>query len=106
MSTGMIAGKPESEEEIRAPFDSQVVAVSLSSDGSMLAVGAYAGGMSIESLRYLDARRTQGIWVVNGWDLDRRWPSPVSRRQRRSATAVPQRRDSKRQGPSGRARAS
>ena len=43
-------------------------------DGSLdaLAVAAYAGsGMSIESLRYLDARRTLGIWVVKGWDPDR-----------------------------------
>jgi len=59
-------------EEVRAPFDSQVVTVSLSGDGSMLAVSAYASsGMSIDSLRYLDARRTQGIWVVKGWDPDR-----------------------------------
>jgi WD40 repeat protein len=59
------------EEEIRAPFDSQVVTVALSGDSSTLAVGAYAGGMSIESLPYLDARRTEGIWAVNAWDLDR-----------------------------------
>ena len=65
-------------EEVRAPFDSQVVTVSLSGDGSMLAVAAYAGsGMSIESLRYLDARRTQGIWVVKGWDPDRQ-PSSMN----------------------------
>ena len=59
------------EEEARAPFDAQIVAVSLSGDGSMLAVGAYTGaGMSIEARQSLDAKRTQNIWVVDGWDRE------------------------------------